>query len=118
MNKVTFRSLIIVNERSLVNPFIVFLHLYAFISVPPISVNTIITTEKGVPIVIDSFGKGIEFKKRKDGQYNCTIRVPAFDMKLVAMQHAGFIRVTAPKDLAEEIREDLKKAWEKYDSEA
>ena len=30
----------------------------------------------------------------------------------------GFIRVTAPKDLAEEIREDLKKAWEKYDSEA
>lgn len=39
-------------------------------------------------------------------------------MKLVAMQHAGFIRVTAPKDLAEEIREDLKKAWEKYDSEA
>ena len=114
----TFRSLIIVNERSLVNPFIEFLHLYAFISVPPISVNTIITTEKGVPIVIDSFGKGVEFKKRKDGQYNCTVRVPAFDMKLVAMQHAGFIRVTAPKDLAEEIREDLKKAWEKYDSEA
>ena len=109
MSKVTFRSLIIVNERSLVNPFIVFLHLYAFISVPPISVNTIITTEKGVPIVIDSFGKGVEFKKRKDGQYNCTVR---------AMQHAGFIRVTAPKDLAEEIREDLKKAWEKYDSEA
>ena len=79
---------------------------------------TFITTEKGVPIVIDSFGKGVEFKKRKDGQYNCTVRVPAFDMKLVAMQHAGFIRVTAPKDLAEEIREDLKKAWEKYDSEA
>ncbi len=79
---------------------------------------TFITTEKGVPIVIDSFGKGVEFKKRKDGQYNCTVRVPTFDMKLVAMQHAGFIRVTAPRELAEEIREDLKKAWEKYDREA
>ncbi|MER2055336.1 MAG: hypothetical protein ABTB30_08635, partial [Clostridia bacterium] len=29
-------------ERSLVNLFIEFLHLYAFISVPPISVNTIV----------------------------------------------------------------------------
>ena len=77
---------------------------------------TFTSTEKGVPIVIDAFGKGVEFKKRKDGQYNCTVRVPAFDIKLFAMQHAGFIRVTAPKELADEIRDGLKKAWENYES--
>ena len=53
-----------------------------------------------IAIVIDAFGKGVEFKQRKDGQYDCTVRVPEFDMKLFAMQHAGFIRVTAPESLA------------------
>ena len=79
---------------------------------------TFLCEARGVPIIIDAFGKGVQFKARKDGRYDCTVRVPAFDMKLVAMQHAEFIRVTAPEDLAEEIREDLKKAWEKYDSGA
>ena len=71
--------------------------------------------DKHIPIVIDAFGKGVEFKQRKDGQYDCTVRVPEFDMKLFAMQHAGFIRVTAPQDLADQIRDDLKSALEKYD---
>ena len=70
--------------------------------------------EKHIAIVIDAFGKGVEFKERKDGQYDCTVRVPEFDMKLFAMQHAGFIRVTAPQSLADQIRDDLKSALEKY----
>ena len=77
---------------------------------------TFTSTERGVPIVIDAFGKGVEFRQRKDGQYDCTVRVPAFDIKLFAMQHTGFIRVTEPQDLADEIREDLRKAFEKYES--
>ncbi len=77
---------------------------------------TFTCTERGVPIVVDAFGKVVEFKERKDGLVECTVRVPDFDMKLFAMQHSGFIRVTAPKELAEEIRDDLKKALEAYES--
>ena len=75
---------------------------------------TFTTTEKGVPIVIDAFGKAVEFRTRKDGTVECTVRVPSFDMKLFAMQHSGFIRVTAPRELADEIRADLQKALEAY----
>ena len=71
--------------------------------------------EKGVPIVIDAFGKGVEFRQQKDGQYNCTVYVPEFDMKLFAMQHAEFIRVTEPRELAGKIHDELKKALEKYE---
>ncbi|MCR5566045.1 MAG: WYL domain-containing protein [Clostridiales bacterium] len=77
---------------------------------------TFTCTERGVPIVVDAFGRAVEFRERKDGLVDCTVRVPAFDMKLFAMQHSGFIRVTAPRELAEEIRNDLKKALEAYES--
>ena len=70
--------------------------------------------EKGVPIVIDTFGKGASFLPKKDGQYECTVRVPAFDMKLFALQHSEFVRVTAPTELAEEIRNELQSALDRY----
>jgi hypothetical protein len=73
-----------------------------------------ISTEKGIPIIIDAFGKGVSFQARKDGQYNCTVRLTAFDMKLFAMQHTEFILVTAPCELVDEIRNDLSAALEKY----
>lgn len=75
---------------------------------------TFTSTERGIPIVIDAFGKAVDFRKRKDGLIECTVRVPAFDMKLFAMQHNGFIRVTEPRDLVDEIRDDLRKALEAY----
>ena len=78
---------------------------------------TFVSTEKGIPIVIDAFGKGVSFRQRKDGQYDCTVRVPSFDMKLFAMQHTAYIRVTGPKELADEIRSDLSAALEKYSTE-
>ena len=34
-------------------------------------------------------------------------------MKFFAMQHAGFIRITAPQALADKIRDDLKSTLEK-----
>ena len=73
-------------------------------------------TEKGVPIVIDAFGKGAEFRALKDGQYECTVRVPTFDMKLFAMQHSEFVQVTAPEELVNEIKDELQAALEKYSS--
>ena len=79
---------------------------------------TFISAERGVPIVIDAFGKGVEFQKRKDGQYDCTVRVPTFDMKLFAKQHSEFIQVTAPQELVDEIRNELEKALEKYSHQA
>ena len=75
---------------------------------------TFIAESRGVPIVIDAFGKGVEFSERKDGRYDCTVRVPAFDMKLFAMQHSGFVRVTSPAELVREIRSELCSALEKY----
>ena len=75
---------------------------------------TFIYTGRGVPIVIDSFGKGVTFKERSDGQYDCTVRVPTVDMKLFAMQHCGFVQVTSPQELADEIRDELQAAVEKY----
>ena len=77
---------------------------------------TFLSSDRGVPIVIDAFGKGVSFQERKDGQYLCTVRVPVFDMKLFAMQHAGFIRVVSPRELADSIREELESALEKYRS--
>ena len=74
--------------------------------------------EKGVPIVIDAFGKGASFRAKKDGQYECTVRVPAFDMKLFALQHSEFVRVTSPEELAEEIRGELRTALDKYSEES
>ena len=75
---------------------------------------TFTSTEKGIPIIIDAFGKGVSIQAGKDGQYCCTVRVPVFDMKLFAMQHTGFIRVTGPGELVDEIRKDLSSALEKY----
>lgn len=75
---------------------------------------TFTSTEKGIPIIIDAFGKGVSIQAGKDGQYSCTVRVPVFDMKLFAMQHTGFIRVTGPGELVDEIRKDLSSALEKY----
>ena len=75
---------------------------------------TFTSAERGIPIVIDAFGKAVEFRERKDGLIDCTVRVPAFDMKLFAMQHCGFIRVVSPQELADDIRNDLKKALEAY----
>ena len=43
-----------------------------------------------------------------------TVRVPTFDMKLFAMQHCGFVQVTSPQELADEIRDELQAAVEKY----
>lgn len=75
---------------------------------------TFITNDRGIPIVIDAFGKGVEFREKKDGQFECTVRVPTFDMKLFAMQHCEFVQVITPKELAEEIQSGLKQALEKY----
>ena len=75
---------------------------------------TFTSTERGIPIVIDAFGKAVEFRERKDGLTDCTVRVPAFDMKLFALQHSSFIRVISPRELADEIRGELRKALEAY----
>ena len=45
-----------------------------------------------------------------------TVRVPVFDMKLFAMQHAEFVQVTSPAELVDEIREELTEALEKYNN--
>ena len=75
---------------------------------------TFTSAERGVPIIIDAFGKAVEFRSRKGGLVECTVRVPSFDMKLFALQHSSFIRVTSPQELADEIRADLEKALKAY----
>ena len=71
-------------------------------------------TEAGVPIVIDAFGKSVSFQKRPDGQYDCSVRVPEFDMALFATQNWRFVRVTSPRSLVDRLRKDLLDAAGKY----
>ena len=49
-----------------------------------------------IPGIIDAFGRGVTFRERPDGFYDCEVRVPEYDMELFAMTHWADITVTHP----------------------
>ena len=49
-----------------------------------------------------------------DGIVSCRIMVSREAMKRRAAQFAGMVRVTAPEGLADEIRQEIRKAGENY----
>lgn len=67
-----------------------------------------------VPTLIDAFGKGITFEERKDGQYNCTVHVPEYDMERFAMENWDLITVTGPDTLVESLRQNTEDLAKKY----
>ena len=72
---------------------------------------------QAVSLVIDFFGKHVSFFDREDGQVSCRLLVSTEAMKHWAVQFASLVRVTAPAQLVEEIRAELRKACGLYDME-
>ena len=67
-----------------------------------------------IPDLIDAFGKGITFEEQEDGQYNCTVHVPEYDMEHFALQWGDSITVTGPDSLLEILRDHAKILAKKY----
>lgn len=76
---------------------------------------TFLADRKMVPAVIDSFGRGVEFREAGAGQVECVVHVPAFDMLNWALQNCASVRVTAPETLVNRIEKTLRKALDCYD---
>ena len=65
--------------------------------------------------IIDYFGTEVRFSDV--GETELTVTVPSFnktDMRLWALQYATQVKVISPADLAEQCRQDILKAVEKY----
>lgn len=64
---------------------------------------------------IDWFGTDhIRFSNQTEHEITASVKVNKMAMRKWALQYATNVRVLSPKDLVDEIKEDLHKAWEKY----
>ena len=70
-----------------------------------------------VSIVIDFFGSHVSFMEKEDGTVSCGIEVSRDAMRHWASQFAGTVRVVTPESLADEIREEIRKAARLYGME-
>ncbi len=70
--------------------------------------------ESAVSLVIDFFGKHVSFYRQKDGTVSCRLKVSAMALKHWAVGHANIVKVVSPECLAEEVREEIRKAAELY----
>ncbi|MBR6503948.1 MAG: WYL domain-containing protein, partial [Firmicutes bacterium] len=68
-----------------------------------------------VSLVIDFFGKHVSFFEQPDGKVSCNLMVSREAMRHWAAQFASVVRVVSPPELAEEIREEIRKAAKNYD---
>ena len=73
-----------------------------------------IVPKKYVSLVIDFFGKHVSFFEKEDDTVSCNIMVSREAMRHWASQFAGIVRVVSPESLAEEIREEIRKAAANY----
>ena len=70
--------------------------------------------KSAVSLVIDFFGKHVSFREQEDGNISCRLTASREAMRHWAAQFAGIVRVTEPKELVEEVREEIRKAAENY----
>ena len=70
-----------------------------------------------VSVVIDFFGSHVSFFDRGDGSISCSMEVSLEAMRHWAGQFADVVRVVSPECLAEEIREEIRKAAALYGAE-
>ena len=64
--------------------------------------------------VIDWFGTDIRLQQQDDGKVRVSLKASLQAMEHWAMQYINHVEVIAPVELREKIRENLKKAQEKY----
>ena len=70
--------------------------------------------KSAVSLVIDFFGRHVSFSEKENGTVSCRLLVSREAMKRWAVQFSGTVRVTSPKELVEEIRQEIVKAAEQY----
>jgi len=68
-----------------------------------------------VSLVIDFFGKHVSFTEQENGIVSCRLLVSREAMKRWAVQFAGTVHVTSPRELVEDIRQEIVKAAEHYE---
>ena len=73
--------------------------------------------KSAVSLVIDFFGKHPSFHENRDGTVSCTLKVSRAAMRHWASQFATVVRVVSPPELAEEVREEIRKAARNYGME-
>ena len=74
-----------------------------------------IIEKKHVPLVIDFFGRHVSFHEQEDSMVSCRLKVSTMAMKHWAVEHANIVKVISPKELVEEIREEIRKANALYE---
>ena len=73
--------------------------------------------KRHVSLVVDFFGKHVQFFDREDGTVACSLKVSREAMRRWAAQFAAIVRVVSPPELVEEVREEIRKAAENYGME-
>ena len=71
-------------------------------------------SKKSVSVVIDFFGKHVQFYDTGDGTVECTLLVNREAMRRWAIQMAGTVKVISPPELVEDIREAIRKMAADY----
>ena len=71
-------------------------------------------SKKSVSVVIDFFGKHVQFYDTGDGTVECTLLVNREAMRRWAIQMAGTVKVISPPELVEDIREAIRKMTADY----
>ena len=64
--------------------------------------------------LIDWFGRDIEFSEETVDEVTASVRVNLSAMRMWALQYALHVKVLEPRELVQEIKEDLRKAAEWY----
>ena len=75
---------------------------------------TFIAKPRAVREIIDAFGRGVTFARRKDGDLDCVVYVPEYDMERWVLQFGDLVTVTGPDTLLEKLRKYSLILAEKY----
>ena len=78
---------------------------------------TFLTDEKHLNDVFDWFGKNVALKETDNGKISVTIKADKNAMIFWAMQYCRYVTVTEPPEVADEIRQTMEKALERYSHE-
>ena len=76
---------------------------------------TFVTGARMIPTVIDTFGRGVDFRPLDHGNYECVVHVPEYDMLQWALQHSHEVVVTSPSGLVSDIRGAMRNALANYE---
>ena len=75
---------------------------------------TFIAEPKAVREIIDAFGRGASFTRRPDGNLDCVVYVPEYDMERWVLQFGDLVTVTGPDTLLEKLKQYSEILAKKY----